>query len=53
MILPREGVIIEWPLKWQFHDPNTDVLTSRTDVREMQDNDNHHEQTLVNVLNRF
>ena len=31
----REGLIIEWPLNGQFHDAVTDVLRSRTDVKEM------------------
>ena len=30
-------MIIEWPLKSQFHDIGIDVLTSRTDVRHLDD----------------
>ena len=41
--IPREGVIIEWPLNGQFHDAVTDFLTSQNDVREMEDNDNDNE----------
>ena len=36
----REGVITEWPLNEQFHDARDIILTSRTDIREMfDDND--------------
>ena len=37
--LSREGAIIEWPLNGQFHDARDVILTSRTDVREMVDDD--------------
>ena len=30
--IAREGVIIEWPLLWQFHDPRDVILTSWTVV---------------------
>ena len=36
---PREGVIMEWPLNGQFHDAHDVILTSRTDAREMVDDD--------------
>ena len=34
----REGVIIECPLKWQFHDLVTIILTSRTAIRRVVEN---------------
>ena len=46
----REGVIIEWPLNGQFNDAVTDVLTSRTDVREVVDHDDDHELTTFLVF---
>ena len=36
---PREGVIIECPLNGQYHDTRDVILTSRTDVREIVDDD--------------
>ena len=45
--LPREGVIIEWPLNGQFHDACDVILTSRTDVREMVDDDHDDQWPLV------
>ena len=36
----REGLIIEWPLKRQFHDVVIIVITSRVAVIELVDNDN-------------
>ena len=45
--LPREGVIIEWPLNGQFHDAGDLILTSQTDVREMVDDDHDDEWPLV------
>ena len=35
----REGVIIKWSLKRQFHDVEIDVLMSRMAVRELDDDD--------------
>ena len=32
-------MIIEWPLKSQFHDVGIDVLTSQTDVRHLDDDE--------------
>ena len=46
--IPREGVIIEWTLNGLFHDARDVILTSPTDVMEMEDNDN--ELTLVGIL---
>ena len=46
-------MIIEWPLKWQFHDVGIDVLTSRTDVRGMNDDDDNDVQRLVDVLKHY
>ena len=43
----REGVIIEWPLNGQFHDARDVILTSRTDIREMVDDDDDDEWPLV------
>ena len=37
---PRDGVIIEWPLNGLFHYAPDIILTSQTDVRDMEDNDN-------------
>ena len=34
--IPREGVIIEWPLNGQFHNAVTDILTSQTNVRAVR-----------------
>ena len=44
---PREGVIIECPLNGQYHDARDVILTSRTDVREMVDDDDDDEWPLV------
>ena len=44
--LPREGVIIECPLKWQFHDLVTVILTSRTAVSRVVENVDN----VVNVI---
>ena len=44
---PREGVIIEWPLNGQFHDTRDVILTSRTNVRELVDDDDDDERPLV------
>ena len=38
-----QGKAIEWPLNGQFHV----ILTSRTDIREMEDNVNDHDKTLL------
>ena len=38
-------MIIEWPLNGQFHGAVTDVLTSRTGVSEMVDQDDDHKLT--------
>ena len=46
---PREGVIIEWPLKWQFHDVLSDVLTSQKAVSEVVENVGN----VVNVIYPF
>ena len=43
----REGVIIECPLNGQYHDARDVILTSRTDVREMVDDDDDDERPLV------
>ena len=57
-ILTREGVIIECPLNGQYHDARDVILTSRTDVREMVDDDDDDEWPLViynyiyNVISR-
>ena len=36
---PREGVIIDWPLKRLFNDARDVILTSRIDVMEVEDDD--------------
>ena len=41
---PRQGVIIEWAQNVNFNDPVTDVLTSRTDIRGMSDDDHDPEK---------
>ena len=46
----REGVIIEWPLNGHFNDVVIDVLMSRTNVREMEDNDDDDKLTLGNIF---
>ena len=48
--LAREGVIIEWPLNGQFHDARDVILTSRTDVREMVDDDDDDEWPLLTYI---
>ena len=40
-------MIIEYPLNGQFHDARDVILTSRTDVREMLDDDDDDEWPLV------
>ena len=47
---PREGVIIEWPLNGQFNNACDIILTSRIDVREMEDNDNDNEMLIFTVF---
>ena len=37
--LSREGVIIEWPLNGQFHDACDVIMTFRTDVLGVDDDD--------------
>ena len=44
--LPREGVIIEWPLNGHFNDARDVVLTSRTEVRELDDDDDDPDRML-------
>ena len=53
LYIVHEGVIIEWPLKWQFHEAVTDVLMSQTDVSEMVDDDDDDEIPLGNVFYRY
>ena len=43
----REGVIIECPLIHLFHDARDVILTSRNDVRQLDDDDDDDEPTLV------
>ena len=50
--VPREGMIIECPLNHLFHDARDVIITSRTDVRGMNDDDDDDVQRLVDVLNR-
>ena len=50
MIKPREGVIIECPLIHLFHDPRDVILTSRNDVRPLDDDDD--EPTLGVYIDR-
>ena len=44
-------MIIKWPLNGQFHDACDIILTSRTDVREMVDDNNDDEWPLVIYFN--
>ena len=44
--IPREGVIIEWPLNGHFNDARDVILMSRTDVRELEDDDDNADRTL-------
>ena len=46
-LVPREGMIIEWHLKWQFHDVRIDVLTTQTGVRELDDDDDDDNRPFV------
>ena len=50
---PREGVIIDWPLKRLFIDPRDVILTSQTDNRGLADDVNNDVQTLVDIFNRY
>ena len=43
-------MIIEWPVNEQFHDTVTEVLTSETDVRELDDDYEDDDQTLGNIF---
>ena len=43
----REGVIIECPLKWQFHDACDAIIASQMAIREMVDHD-HVTITITN-----
>ena len=43
-------MIIECPLFRQFHDAVTDVLTSLTDIFEVDDDNDDDEPTLVGLL---
>ena len=43
-------MIIEWPLNGHFHDVVINVLTSRTNVREMEDKDDDDKPRLKNVF---
>ena len=47
LLKSREGVIIECSLNGQYHDARDVILTSRTDVREMVDDDDDDEWPLV------
>ena len=40
-------MIIKWPLNGQFHDARDVILTSRTDVREMVDDNDDDEWPIV------
>ena len=51
--MPREGVIINWPLKHLFYDARDIILTSQTDIREMDDDDDDPERTLVTLKQRI
>ena len=44
-------MIIKWPLNAHFYDVVIDVITSRIEVREMEDKDDDDEPTLENVFN--
>ena len=48
---PREGVIIKLPLNGLFNDVVTIIITSRTDVREMNDDNEDDVQSLLVVFN--
>ena len=52
MYISRESVIIEYPLKWQFYDLVTVILTSRTalsgvveNVDKLENDDDNDDQT--------
>ena len=51
-IFSREGVIIECPPNGLFHDARDIILTSGTDDREMEDNDNDNELILGTQIKR-
>ena len=52
-IVAREGVIIEWPLNGQFHEAPDVIITSRTEVSEMNADDDNDVEKIVNVLNHY
>ena len=46
----REGVIIECPLIHLFHDARDVIITSRNNVRQLEDDDDDDEPTLgINI----
>ena len=49
---PREGVIIECPLIHLFHDARDVILTSRNDVRGMNDDDDDNEMSIFTIKRR-
>ena len=49
MCSAREGVIIDWPLNRLFNNARDVILTSRTDVKEMDNDDDDPERTLVTL----
>ena len=52
MLNPRLRVIIEWPLKRLFNNARDMIITSWTDAREMEDNDNDNEPSLGTKIKR-
>ena len=46
-LVPREGVFIECPLIHLFHGARDFILTSRNDVRQLDDDDDDDEPALV------
>ena len=46
---PREGVIIEWPLKRLFNDARDVILTSRNDVRGFAGDDNGDKMLILTL----
>ena len=46
---PREGVIIECPLIYLFHDARDVILTSRNEVRGIPSDDNDNEMSILTI----
>ena len=48
----REGIIIEWPLFHLFHDVCEVIITSRNDVRGMNNDEDDNEVSIFTIKRR-